>query len=341
MAQLQATSVATNLTLDGATVFHAGNDGDGSTLNAGTIWGYDIRYLDINKRSTFLNLTGTSGSTNYNTSTFYPMVFDSGNSWGSGVAAIHIRRTNVHQEGSGFGSLFGRIRYRSSQWGHHGNFWEITENWGNGSFYPFIATYAQTGQNTTSAIFLRGGLSYWFRFDGPTVFSDTTSTSPKPFNETSGGNTISTTTTISIPGNSRYWQHHISVKSGFNFGDPNFRWNTIFAVASNVSSDIRKKTNIRPVLGTEFLRLLKPKSFQRIGSQDRRRSHGFLAQEVKEALKILGLNDKDFGGLDNSSEKNLAIRYAEFIPILIQTFKEKQLRIKKLEQIVSSFEAKV
>jgi hypothetical protein len=340
MAQLQSTNVTGTLTLGGSTVWHAGNDGSGTGLNVNSIWGYDVRYLDINSRLTNLDLTGTSGTTNYNLTTFYPMRFDSGNTWGSGVGAIHIRRTNVHQEGGGFGSLFGRIRYRSSQWGHHQNFWEMTENWGNGSYYPFIANYAQTGQNTTSAVMLRGGLSYWYRFDSPTTFDDTSSTSPKAFNETSGAATISTTTTISMPSQSRYYGQHVCVKSGYNFGDPSFRWDTVFATAENNTSDIRKKQNIGAVLGTEFLKLLKPKSFQRIGSPDRRRVHGFIAQEVQEAMHQLGLSDNDFGGFDHASKDNLALRYTEFIPVLIKTLKEKRTRVNALTQIIDKLEAR-
>lgn len=340
MATLQSTNVATSIAVAGNTVWHAGNDGSGSALNVNSIWGYTIEYLDINSRLTFLDLTGTSGTTNYNVTTFYPLTFDSGNSWGSGVGALHIRRTNVHQEGGGFGSLFGRIRYRSSQWGHHSNFWEMTENWGNGSYYPFISQMSQTGQNTTSAIYLRGGLSYWYRFDSPTTFTDTSSTSPKAFNESSVAATISTITTVGMPSNSRYWQHHICVKSAYNFGDPNFRWNTVYAVAENNTSDGRKKENFGAVIGTEFLKLLKPKSFQRIGNTDRRRAHGFIAQEVQEAMHQLGLSDNDFGGFDHSSDKNLAIRYTEFVPVLVKTLQEKRERVKALTLKIEQLEAR-
>jgi hypothetical protein len=340
MATLQATNVATSIAVAGNVVWHGGNDGTGSALNVNTIWGYGVEYLDINSRLTNLDLTGTSGSTNYNLTTFYPLTFDSGASWGSGVGALHIRRTNVHQEGGGFGSLFGRIRYRSSQWGHHGNFWEMTENWGNGSYYPFIANMGQTGQNTTSAIFLRGGLSYWYRFDHPNSYSDTSSTSPKAFNESNGAATISTTTTVNMPSNSRYWQHNICVKSGYNFGDPNFRWSTVFAVAENNSSDGRKKENFKAVLGTAFLKLLKPKSFQRIGDTDRRRSHGFIAQEVQEAMHQLGLTDDDFGGFDHAGDKMLALRYTQFLPVLIKTLQEKRERVKTLTLKIEQLEAR-
>ena len=343
MASLQTTAITGTLTAGGYGVWYHGNDGTGTALNANDLWGYDIRYLDANRRLTFLDLT--TGSTG----TFYPMTFasagvapannTSANQWGSGVSALHIRRTNVHQEGGGYGSLFGRLRYRSSQWGHHQAFWELTENWGNGSYYPFIAGATMQGETSYTCIFLRGGLSYWYRFDSPDTWENSAVATTKPFpNYNNTTLTVSSTTTVGIPGNARYYAQGISVKSGYNFGDPNFRWNVIYGTATNASSDARIKENIGVVLGTEFLSLLKPVSYTRIGDADQRRAHGFIAQEVKEAMDKLGI--PLFGGYDDASPDKLALRYSEFIATLIKTLQEKRDRVVALTAKITALEGK-
>lgn len=336
MATLQSTNITGTLTSGGNTVWHAGNDGAGSSLNVNSIWGYDARYLNILRRFTFLDLT--AGNTSY----YYPMTYD-GARWGSGVSSIMVHRGNVHQDGGGYGSLFGRIRYRSTAWGHHRSFWEVTDNWGYAGYYPFIGGATNSGQTSRSAIFLKGGLTYYYRFDSDEVFANSAAVATKPFPESSdGGATITGFTTAQIPSESRYYDQHICGKSGYSLGQSSFRWNTVFATAENASSDGRKKENVMPSFGAEFLKLLKPKTYTRkVGPQNQKRIHGLVAQEVEEALQQLNIPNSDFGGLDDTNPDEYGLRYPEFIPILIKTLQEKREKVKNLTNRIEMLEAKL
>jgi hypothetical protein len=336
MATLQSTNITGTLTSGGSTVWHAGNDGAGTSLNVNAIWGYDARYLNILRRSTFLDLTAGV------TTKYYPLTY-SGARWGSGVSAIAVHRGNVHQDGSGYGSLFGRIRYRSTAWGHHRSFWEVTDNWGYAGFYPFIGGATNTSQTSQAAIWLKGGLTYYYRFDSDEVFDSVNVQDTKPFPESNNPSaTISFIESPIIPSESRYYDQHICGKSGFSLGQSSFRWNTVFATAENASSDGRKKENIIPSFGTEFLKLLQPKSYTRKDRpENQKRSHGMVAQEVEGALQQLNIPADDFGGLDDTNKNDYGLRYAEFIPVLVKTLKEKRAKVNLLKSRIEALEARL
>jgi hypothetical protein len=341
MATLRDTTVVNSITAANSTVWHAGNDGGGTALNVQFLWGFQITHLDIQDRTTALDLTSGSNTL------FYPMLF-SQSGWGSGIMEMSVRKGSVHQGGSGAGALYGRFRYRTTQWGHHGSFWEMEDNWGGGFNYPYIAGMNSNGQNNQSVMWLRGNTVYYYTWNNASDnFFDTTVSDSKTTTETSGAiNTWTSRSDSFIPGDSRYLQKHVCGKSGFNLGDSSYRWGTVFAVAQNASSDARLKKDIGESLGSEFLRKLKPRSYVRISSyytgepdspvqkypEGGKRTAGFIAQEVKEVLDELGISEQQFGGYDGEDPSHLSLKYSEFIPVLVKSLQEKRERIQSIKK---------
>jgi hypothetical protein len=338
MATLQASS-ATSLSVGGSAAWTTANTGNTGGIDAGLISGYSVENLNIFSRLTFLDLRGGS----YNLSTWYPMVI-TGSSTANGVTEIDIRRTSVHQDGSSFGAFFGTFRYRAGGY----NFWEVNENWGSGTYYPFVANVAVASDNK-SAVFLRGGLTYSYKFNNLDSLLDTTANSNKSF----GSTTVSPTTTVSLPSSARLLQHSIA-SQGYNLGETTFgRWGTVWTVnAINASSDSKFKEDIQNLtFGLNFIKKLKPKSYtlkpqphwteEIIANIDTRRYHGLIAQEVKQAMNEQGLTDNDFAGFVGQDPKHWSLRYDQFIPVVVKAVQEQfndldliEQRIARLEEIV-------
>ena len=349
---LQATN-ATNAFVNGSGVWASTNDGStgtggGSGPNVGSIWNYGIDYFDIRTRVTTLDVT--SG----NRTTFYPMNF-AGSTWGTGIAELYIRKSFVHQGGGGAGAVYGRLRYRSTAWGHHGTFWEMEDNWGGGFNNPYIANADDASTRVTMTIWLRGETTYFYNFNSPDSFTDTDVLDVKPRPESNNSSaTVSSTTSVSIPSNARYYQKHICGKSGYNLGDPSFRWATVFASAENASSDARFKEDISDSYGLDFLMKLKPRTYIRKASyvledptewdEDKeypdgdRRTVGFIAQEVEDVLDEMGISVNDFAGFDNDTPEHLSLMYAQFVPILVKSLQEKKAKRLALEKRVKKLE---
>lgn len=341
MAILRDTTIVNSITAAGQTVWHAGNDGAGSALNVQFLWGFQITHLDTMARTTALDLTSGSNSL------FYPMLFNQAG-WGSGIMELSVRKGSVHQGGSGAGALYGRFRYRTTQWGHHGSFWEMEDNWGGGFNYPYIAGMDSNGTNNQAVLWLRGDTVYYYTWNNASDnFYDVTTSTSKTTTESNG--TIRTWTSRSdsfIPSDSRYLQKHICGKSGFNLGDSNYRWGTVFATATNASSDQRLKKDVGESLGSAFLRKLKPRSYVRLSTyytndgqspvnkypDKKSRTAGFVAQEVKQAMDELGISEKSFGGYDGTDPNHLSLRYSEFIPVLVKALQEKQEKIRNIKK---------
>jgi Chaperone of endosialidase len=317
---------------------------DGSNVVAKTLVGYGIEYFTIMQRLYQINLT--SGTT----SNFYCLEIQP-NAWGSGVATLDIRRTSVHQDGGGFGAFFGRLKYRSTAWGHHQDWWELDENWGNGNM-PFIAKAQGNPYATYMYIWLKGGLTYYTNFNtndyflqNPVANHLTLSAYDGTF--TSLGDKVTTT---SIPSNSKYYASDVCSK-GYNLGQSSYRWNAIYlSNQPDVSSDRRLKENFGDALGLDFLTALKPCSFTmkdlRIVKDDPHvtwdfsRKQGLIAQEVKEVMDQFGLTSLDFAGYNDENPDHLSLQYEQFIPILIKSVQQQQEQIKSLEDRIKQLESK-
>lgn len=349
MAGLQSTT-ATNANVNGNGVWSASNDGRDTGPNVGNIWNYNIEYFDVRARTQSLDVrTG-------NRTTYYPMNF-AGSTWGAGIAELYIRKSSVHQGGGGAGAVYGRLRYRSTAWGHHGTFWEFEDNWGGGFNNPYIANADDASTRTTMTIWLRGETLYYYNFNSPDSFIDTDVLDTKIRAESNNANaTVSSTTTVSVPSNARYYQKAICGKPGYNLGDPNFRWAAVYATGEDASSDARFKEDVGLSFGSEFIKKLRPRSYIRKASYDLptdqqtewdedkkyidgdRRTFGFIAQEVEDVLDELGISVNDFAGFDNDEPNHLSLMYPQFIPALVNALKEKKEYRMKLEERVNRLE---
>jgi len=336
MAQLQTTT-ATAMSVASGTVWTAANDGAGSQMDANSIAGYTAIFLDITNNTVDFTLGGT-------TDTFYPVVFN-GSAWGEGgggvTSRIDVYRT-PNQDGTNFGALTAKVRYRSTNWGYHRPFWEVTENFGTGTFYPFISRAELSPHRTFMALWLRGGLSYTFHYSSQEALIDGRAVSAKggpgvagdgsSFSWVSNVNTtqIFSTTGVSVPSSSWYLQTHYGSK-GFDLGSSSFRWQDCFVAAKDISSDERFKDNFGVSFGTTFLEKLNPVSYQWKNSKDRRRHTGFIAQEVKEIMDELGISEQEFAGYEGRNPDHLALSYDQFLPMIINAIKDADTEITDLK----------
>ena len=98
-------------------------------------------------------------------------------------------------------------------------------------------------------------------------------------------------------------------------------------------SDKRKKKNIKDLAieaARSFIMALKPRTFKfkkdEAGAKGKRFHHGFIAQEVKEAM------DSDWGIYIEDQENDfIGLRYDEFIADLVAVTQDQEKRIQKLE----------
>lgn len=125
-------------------------------------------------------------------------------------------------------------------------------------------------------------------------------------------------------------------------GGSGYRWGEIYASKEvNVSSDMRLKQDFSTDFEKyiEMLDLLEPTSYHLI-DDDGSRHIGYIAQKVLKAMKDVGIEESEFGGLvkemqAEGSVYTYGLRYGEFIPILHAKIKTLEERIEKLEQMLA------
>lgn len=92
-------------------------------------------------------------------------------------------------------------------------------------------------------------------------------------------------------------------------------------------SDALLKTNIEDIRsGLSTIRQLCGKTYQLRSDEDGRMSHGLIAQDVRSVLPSIVSTDMD--GFLN-------ISYIELIPILIESIKEMDMRMEKIENMLA------
>jgi hypothetical protein len=335
MADIQA-STTTELTVNNSRAWRASDVGASGGIDADMIAGYNIEFMHVTQRLKGLNLRSNSS---FLSGTFYPMII-SGLSTADNTAEIDIRRTSVHQDGSSFGAYFGTFRYRAGGY----NFWEMKENWGSGNRYPFVANFAVASDNK-AAVWLRGNCTYFYTFNTNDSLFDVTPNSNKAF----GGTTVSPTTTVSLPSSATLYQHNLC-SQGYSLGLSSFRWGTVFTVnAINTSSDRRFKENIKDLeIGLEFVKKLAPKSYKLkplphyakeiVDNLDTRRHHGLVAQDVKQAMNVCGIKEKQFTGFNGSNSDHYSLRYDEFVPVMVNAVQEQFKKLDAIEERLKRLE---
>lgn len=119
----------------------------------------------------------------------------------------------------------------------------------------------------------------------------------------------------------------------FDLGLSTARWRDVYLRNSpTVTSDRNAKTEISGEdLGLDFVEKLNPVSYKLKENQSGRRHHGLIAQEVEQALKDIGVDVADHGGVVVDADGNYSLRYEEFTSSLILAVQELSERIKKLE----------
>jgi hypothetical protein len=125
-----------------------------------------------------------------------------------------------------------------------------------------------------------------------------------------------------------------SVTNGRDLGTSTLRWRTIYCVNSvSVSSDRRLKKNIHNLsYGLEDILRLRPVSYLLKDDEDKRTKFGLIAQELKEVMPELVMED-------DSKDKMMAVSYTELIPVLINAIKEQQKTISTLQSQLADTES--
>ncbi len=110
-------------------------------------------------------------------------------------------------------------------------------------------------------------------------------------------------------------------------------------VAWTITSDKRWKENITRIpYGLDFVKELKPVAYHRINDKENpNKEMGFVAQEVEELIQKFGWKDQGF--LTKDSNGYLAIRYNDFIPLLVRAVQEQDAKIESQNTKIAELEA--
>ena len=131
----------------------------------------------------------------------------------------------------------------------------------------------------------------------------------------------------------------------WNLGRTNKMWGTVYAktcTASGSDRAIKKDISSDLVIYDRFFDLLTPCSYKLIDGTSGRTHLGMISQEVEEALNTCGISSVDFAGFIKSpkmddennvieGEYDYALRYGEFIPLLIWQVQKLKARVAELE----------
>ena len=145
----------------------------------------------------------------------------------------------------------------------------------------------------------------------------------------------------------------VTCKGGFrptgsgtwNLGSSSNKWANVYATNGTIqTSDRAQKTDI--VYGLDdyepLFDGLKVCTY-RMKDGGKRKHHGLIAQDIEETMLTVGVSDMDFAGFikspDGDGTYDYALRYSEFIPLLIDQEQKSKKRIADLEARVKVLEA--
>lgn len=149
-----------------------------------------------------------------------------------------------------------------------------------------------------------------------------------------------------------------SSTNNVKLGDSDYKWRTVYAAKGTIdTSDRNEKTDIVPIEQDErYLKIfdyLKPVKyrFKNIeGELEHDRIHtGFIAQDIEEAMKAIGLNDlelaafcrdakHDKDGNEIPGEYTYGLRYSEIIALNTAAIKRLENRVSELEERIKILE---
>lgn len=121
-------------------------------------------------------------------------------------------------------------------------------------------------------------------------------------------------------------------------GNANFPWSAVWSTNGMCETSARsKKKNI--VYGLDrfdaFFDDMKGCSYQMVNGTSGRRHNGFIADDVRDNLAKHSIPTADFGGYvedkDEDGNPVYALRYSEFVPLLVDQVQKLKARVAKLE----------
>jgi hypothetical protein len=312
--------------------------------NSSQLGGYNANnYAAFTKLNSF--------SVGGNTSNWYPVLF-SGDYWGNGPLEIEFLRTSVHQDSSSYGYLYSKVRGHSTSWGHHGDFWEFENLIQSGTYAGFVNNAQGNPFANDFVVWLRGGMSYYWRSNCPyeTIIQNNASTVTfSPGNQTAGVKS----SLDAVGGTGRFYQTDVNPKNdnSFSLGNTNLRWyqlyvsNAIYSYGDIIAyySDRRLKENIVNI-ETPLQKVLKLNGVTfdwndnpvnqhsgKVGMKD----IGLIAQEVEAVEPLL---TTEWGDEERGVYKT--IKYDRVVSLLVEAIKEQHGIIQNLEKRVSDLESK-
>lgn len=125
--------------------------------------------------------------------------------------------------------------------------------------------------------------------------------------------------------------------SRYSLGGPGLNWTQVYADNSTiVTSDRNKKTDITYDMSqySALFDLLKPTPYKLAGGTSGRVHLGLISQDVEKELSEAGLSSLEFAGFIRSTTEDgdlYALRYEEFIPLLIYEVQNLKKRVAELE----------
>lgn len=135
-------------------------------------------------------------------------------------------------------------------------------------------------------------------------------------------------------------------KGSNSLGTNMYKWSDVYAVNGTiVTSDANvKKDVVHDLTGYEsFFNALSPCTYKFIDGESGRTHLGMISQDVEKALVDCNISDMDFAGFIKSPKKDeegnivhgeytYALRYGEFIPLLIWQVQKLKARVAELEK---------
>lgn len=124
----------------------------------------------------------------------------------------------------------------------------------------------------------------------------------------------------------------------WNLGGSRNKWANVYATNGTIqTSDRNQKTDIAYGLGQydTLFDGLQPCSYKMLDGG--KRTHlGMISQDVEETMQATGVSDMDFAGFIKSPDGNggydYALRYSEFIPLLVDQVQKLKARVAGLEE---------
>lgn len=131
-----------------------------------------------------------------------------------------------------------------------------------------------------------------------------------------------------------------SSTNDYSLGTSENKWTDVYATNGTIiTSDATKKKDVNSDLTgyDKFFDSLSPCSYKFIDGESGRTHLGLISQEIEKSLSACGMTSLDFAGFiktpkeDQSTGYDYALRYTEFIPLLVWQVQKLKARVAELE----------